>query len=277
MTIKEFAALCGCKPQTLRYYDKENLLKPAKVDAWTGYRYYDEEQALTFIKIKNLQKAGFTINEVKELLCMEDARIYQAFERKIAEAEEKVRQMKEIQRAYQTEMITMENKIESFRKLLKKERESYDPIEEFNLSPSSYEASLGMLDQMLVKVSKEGNLSDFSYEDYRECGPEAEEAYFETLLHAPDHKVIFERHGWDFAGDFLDELPVLKEEEGYFLLFRLNASKENKTAFASTMLGLCLFRAGKALQIGCTVIDSEDDENHFYLVTYQKNQALGLS
>lgn len=32
MTIKEFARLCGCNPQTLRYYDHVDLLKPVKVD-----------------------------------------------------------------------------------------------------------------------------------------------------------------------------------------------------------------------------------------------------
>ena len=30
MTIKEFAGLCGCNPQTLRYYDSVGLLKPAR-------------------------------------------------------------------------------------------------------------------------------------------------------------------------------------------------------------------------------------------------------
>ena len=65
MTIKEFACLCGCNPQTLRYYDHVNLLKPVKVDKWSGYRFYEEEQALAFVKIKSLQKAGFTIDEIK--------------------------------------------------------------------------------------------------------------------------------------------------------------------------------------------------------------------
>ena len=49
MTIKEFAKLCNCNPQTLRYYDKEDLLKPKMVDSWTGYRHYSEEQAIDFI------------------------------------------------------------------------------------------------------------------------------------------------------------------------------------------------------------------------------------
>ena len=68
MTIQAFARLCGCNPQTLRYYDKVDLLRPARVDRFTGYRYYDEEQALTFVKIKNLQLGGFAIEEIKPLL-----------------------------------------------------------------------------------------------------------------------------------------------------------------------------------------------------------------
>ena len=36
MTIRQFALLCGCNPQTLRYYDRVDLLKPARVDPRTG-------------------------------------------------------------------------------------------------------------------------------------------------------------------------------------------------------------------------------------------------
>ena len=39
ITIQGFAKLCGCTTQTLRYYDRTGILKPAKVDEWTGYRY----------------------------------------------------------------------------------------------------------------------------------------------------------------------------------------------------------------------------------------------
>ena len=57
MTIKEFAKLCGCNPQTLRYYDRVGLLKPVRVERYSGYRFYGEKQAVTFVKIKNLQSA----------------------------------------------------------------------------------------------------------------------------------------------------------------------------------------------------------------------------
>lgn len=65
MTIKEFAKLCGCNPQTLRYYDRVGLLKPVRVDRYSGYRFYDEKQAVTFVKIKNLQSALFTKEQLE--------------------------------------------------------------------------------------------------------------------------------------------------------------------------------------------------------------------
>lgn len=72
MTIKAFARLCGCSTQTLRYYDRIDLLKPVSVDKWSGYRYYAKAQAVDFVKIKNLQTADFAIGEIKELLALQD-------------------------------------------------------------------------------------------------------------------------------------------------------------------------------------------------------------
>ena len=42
MQINEFAKLTGVSVRTLHYYDEIGLLKPAEVDEWTGYRFYDE-------------------------------------------------------------------------------------------------------------------------------------------------------------------------------------------------------------------------------------------
>ena len=90
MTIKEFASLCGCNPQTLRYYDRIGLLKPTKVDQWSGYRYYEKSQALDYVKIRNLQAADFTIGEIKVLLPKTDQEVYEAFARKIRAQEQKL-------------------------------------------------------------------------------------------------------------------------------------------------------------------------------------------
>ena len=113
MTIKEFASLCGCNAQTLRYYDKINLLKPVKVDPWSGYRYYTKSQAIDFVKIKNLQAADFTIDEIKTMLAISDQQVYEAFDRKIAEQAQKLERIKEIQQSYQTEKSNMERLVQN--------------------------------------------------------------------------------------------------------------------------------------------------------------------
>ena len=108
ITIQGFAKLCGCNTQTLRYYDRIGLLTPAKVDEWTGYRYYEEEQAMLFVKIKNLQQADFTIEEIKALLPGNDDLLMAAFERKIEEQQQKLERIREIQRSYLKETMDMQ-------------------------------------------------------------------------------------------------------------------------------------------------------------------------
>ncbi len=108
MTIKEFAQLCACNTQTLRYYDKIDLLKPVKVDPWSRYRCYESKQAIDFVKIKNLQAADFTIEEIKGLLTLSDQQVYEAFEQKITEQTQKLERIREIQQSYLTEKHNME-------------------------------------------------------------------------------------------------------------------------------------------------------------------------
>ena len=110
ITIRGFAKLCGCNTQTLRYYDRIGLLTPAKVDEWTGYRYYEEEQALLFVKIKNLQQADFSIEEIKTLLPGDDDLLTAAFERKIREQQQKLERIREIQRSYLKEKMDMQRR-----------------------------------------------------------------------------------------------------------------------------------------------------------------------
>ena len=111
ITIQGFAKLCGCNTQTLRYYDRIGLLAPAKVDEWTGYRYYEEDQAMRFVKIKNLQQADFSIEEIRPLLEENEDRLAEAFERKIEEQQQKLERIRKIQRSYLKETMDMQNMI----------------------------------------------------------------------------------------------------------------------------------------------------------------------
>ena len=68
MKIGEFAKMCGTKISVLRHYDREKLLEPQYTDKFSGYRYYSSEQILTFYRINALKKAGFSLQEIKEII-----------------------------------------------------------------------------------------------------------------------------------------------------------------------------------------------------------------
>jgi len=68
MKIGEFARMCGTKISVLRHYDREGLLEPQYTDRFSGYRYYSSEQILVFYRINALKKAGFSLQEIKEII-----------------------------------------------------------------------------------------------------------------------------------------------------------------------------------------------------------------
>ena len=151
ITIQGFAKLCGCNTHTLRYYDRIGLMKPAKVDEWTGYRYYEEEQALLFVKIKNLQQADFSIEEIKALLPGDDDLLIAALERKIEEQKQKLERIREIQRSYLHEVMDMRNMVNTLTDLV--EGGANNPIlwKEFGLDSEAEYNSLEVYVSFLRK------------------------------------------------------------------------------------------------------------------------------
>ena len=138
MTIKEFSLLCSCTTQTLRYYDSINLLKPARVDQFSGYRYYDDEQALDYVKIKNLQEAMFSIEEIKELLECDDDEIAKAFDVKIAEQEARLKKIIQIQMSYRNDYMKMQEMIKKTRDKINESVGNYDAAKEYGISNEYY-------------------------------------------------------------------------------------------------------------------------------------------
>lgn len=67
-TIGETAVLLGVSTDTLRYYDKIGLLKPAKVDGQSRYRYYSYTQFHYIDRIKYLQKFGMPLEEISHVI-----------------------------------------------------------------------------------------------------------------------------------------------------------------------------------------------------------------
>ena len=68
LKIGEFSKIMQVTVKTLRHYEQRGLLMPEEVDKWTGYRYYSIAQMQRLNTIRGLQRQGFTLEEVKELL-----------------------------------------------------------------------------------------------------------------------------------------------------------------------------------------------------------------
>lgn len=268
MTIKEFARLCGCNPQTLRYYDHVNLLKPVKVDPWSGYRFYEEEQALAFVKIKNLQRAGFTIERIKGLLDQDNRVIFEAFEARIAEEEQRLREIRNIQQSYQSEMSDMQKKLEAVRKLVKESMDAYDPTEEFGIDRETYTRLTDIVNSFFESMLDGGENRDpaYDYSDYPDGDDAEEETDFLDFLNNPEYEPVYEKHGWKHVRDFFAECPALEAGQEYALLFKLEQGKA-QPAFCNTVLGLLLLaNPDKKKKLSCNVTPSEDGENHFWLL-----------
>ncbi|MGB0385458.1 MAG: MerR family transcriptional regulator [Ardenticatenaceae bacterium] len=66
--IGDFSKLSQVSVKALRYYDKIGLLKPARVDPFTNYRYYSVEQLPRLNRILALKDLGLSLEQISRLL-----------------------------------------------------------------------------------------------------------------------------------------------------------------------------------------------------------------
>ena len=69
LTIGQLARIVGVNVQTVRYYERVNLLVPSARRP-SGYRLYGHEEERRLRFIKNAQALGFTLREIAELLAL---------------------------------------------------------------------------------------------------------------------------------------------------------------------------------------------------------------
>ena len=73
LTIGKVARAAGVNVETIRFYQRRGLLaQPARPAG--GFRCYGEEVAARVRFIKRAQELGFTLEEVRSLLALEDGR-----------------------------------------------------------------------------------------------------------------------------------------------------------------------------------------------------------
>jgi len=89
--IGEVSKVCEISIKTLRFYEEEGLIKPVKVDIYTGYRYYNDEDIEKIYKIKLLKNLGFSLKEIRDF-------DQKSLSQKIKEIEEELLKLKDNQK-----------------------------------------------------------------------------------------------------------------------------------------------------------------------------------
>ena len=74
LKISEFSKLSHLTIKALRFYEKEGLLRPASVDEWNNYRFYETSQLETAAKIKSYRQLGLSIEEIKAVFAGADVK-----------------------------------------------------------------------------------------------------------------------------------------------------------------------------------------------------------
>ena len=293
ITIQGFARLCGCNTQTLRYYDRIGLLTPAKVDEWTGYRYYEEEQAMLFVKIKNLQQADFTIEEIKSLLPGDDDLLMAAFERKIREQKQKLATIQKIQRSYLKEAMDMRNMVNEYLNFVEGRIAKSELWEELGLAGEQETETRANVNAMFAdwisqcrseseEIAKQMNGKDLAVmknvmEKLKDGNLENHSLIMSVVgdTNNPAEQIpedaqnIFERSEWEHVSEWIKEIPeTLGNGKKNFFLFKVKEdSCVSDPGFPTLMLAVMASRYN-AMNGGmfCNIGLSDDGQNHFTLL-----------
>lgn len=101
MNIAEAAKHTGLSSKTIRYYEKEGVIPPAKRSA-NGYRLYDIEQLESLLFVKRSRDLGFSLNDSHELLLISQdpgrtsAAVKQKAEQHLLKVNSQIEQMQKI-------------------------------------------------------------------------------------------------------------------------------------------------------------------------------------
>ena len=71
MNISEAAKLSGLTAKQIRDYEKLGLLKPAQRN-FSGYRHYEEEDLKRLHFIRHSRDVGFSLQQIKQLIGLQD-------------------------------------------------------------------------------------------------------------------------------------------------------------------------------------------------------------
>ncbi|MEZ5461674.1 MerR family transcriptional regulator [Dokdonella sp.] len=100
--IGQLASAAGVGIDTVRYYERSGLLKPAKRTA-SGYRKYGDSELDRLNFIRGAQHLGFSLNEIAELLAISSRgdvkAMYEAAKLRLADIDHRISELQRMRAA----------------------------------------------------------------------------------------------------------------------------------------------------------------------------------
>lgn len=111
-TIGEFSRMTALSIKSLRLYHEKEILIPAEIDEFSGYRYYNDANYERARSIKILRNFDFSLAEIREILdeCDDESRILNHLEQKLKELGDKIHRYKTISHSIES-IITFEREM----------------------------------------------------------------------------------------------------------------------------------------------------------------------
>jgi len=147
-SIGEFAKDLGLSVKAVRLYQDKGLLRPAFVDPWTGYRYFDERSVEQARQVCQLRDLEFSLAEIREILShpKDDASLLVSLERQRSAVERRLQRYDQILRS-------LDERIQTSREALM----SAEPFPIDHDAPSRVERWLARVARLVAGASSDAN------------------------------------------------------------------------------------------------------------------------
>ena len=185
-SIRELAEISGVSSRTLRYYDSIGLLKPARVSD-AGYRFYGEKEMLLLQQIFFYRERGFSLEEIRKILCQKDFDLEKALQEHLRELEKRQNEITNMIKNIKYTIASMKGewemaekeRFEGFKQRIVKENESIYGKE---VREKYGDAEMDAANRKLLQMT-EGD-----YERFENLKGEVEKALQEAVLEGEEPK-----------------------------------------------------------------------------------------
>ncbi len=124
-TIGEAAKAANTTPETLRHYDRIGLIKPGRIDPWTHYRYYTQQDIVRINTVRALQQMDLPLEQIRQVLGYDDLnRVIAFLEQAEKKADEKIA-------AIQQSKVKIQTAKASYQQTLRRQTQSDGPMVRF--------------------------------------------------------------------------------------------------------------------------------------------------